>query len=419
MQKFPKVAITRCLTLLLLLYGSSSYAELLLNGIATHTRFGQEQFLAAVYATTLTSDDAALLQSTDAKALEVRIIDQQIFPRRFQRMWIEGVAINASDQELEQYAQIMADFSNMLTIQLRPGDIFRMENDPASGMVVSLNDVPLGQIDDPGFINLLLRSWIGSVPLSSDFKAFLLAAGTVDSDLRRRFTNLVPSEERKSLIVATLDGTAAQPSAQQSATVSAPPSSPMPTLPATPPATETPLTVNQVELANAAAFVPDDAQETAPSVQSRSDDISVIAASDNPNRTTAVTSPPQTMTTAALMRQNDRATPSRQIAPPATSAESILSEQRYLTQLITWTQSFAKYPKRALRRGREGTVRLTVTINRYGEVKRIDYEEKSRFDLLNEAAEQAIKDASPYPSLPEGLEDREFQFTVPITFHLQ
>lgn len=415
MQKFPKLAITSCLMLLLLLYGSHSHAELLLNGVATHTRFGQEQFLAAVYAETLTSDESALMQSTDAKALEVRIIDQQIFPRRFQRMWIEGVAINANDQELEQYAQTMADFSNMLTIQLRPGDIFRMENGPSTGMAVSLNDVPLGQIDDPGFINLLLRSWIGSVPLSSDFKAFLLAAGAVDSDQRRRFTNLVPSEERRSAIADIQNGTAAQPQSQQPATAAAPSPSPMPTAPAA----ETPVAVNQVDLANAAAAVPDDARAPAAPVQNDSDDISVVAASDNQARTTGNSSQPQTMTTAALMRQNDRADQSRQPEPPATSAESILSEQRYLTQLITWTQSYAKYPRTALRRGREGTVRLTVTINRFGEVKRIDYEEKSRHDQLNEAAEQAIKDASPYPSLPAGLEDREFQFTVPITFHLQ
>lgn len=421
MQNLPIMGITKPLILLVLLYSCTTKAELLLNGIATHSRFEQEQFLAAIYTTDLTSDESDLLESDDARALEVRIIDQQIFPRRFQRMWIEGVAINANDQELEQYAQMMADFSNMLTVQLRPGDIFRVESDPVEGVSVVLNDVQLGRIDDPGFIDLLLRSWVGPVPLSSDFKAFLLAAGTVDGDLRRRFTNITPSEERKTLIAATHDSSTQQPQPQSIGAAQAPSAnasaSPQPTQPQ---ATALPTAAdNQSEPMDGAGPLPEEEQQDAGDSQSHNEELSEIAASADPIKDTAGSDKDPLTTTAALMRRDDQIVLPLEEEQHTTSAESILSEQRYLTQLIRWTQSFAKYPKLALRRGREGTVRLTVTLNRYGQVKRINYEEKARFDILNEAAEQAIKDASPYPSMPSGVNGREFQFTVPIIFNLK
>ena len=100
------------------------------------------------------------------------------------------------------------------------------------------------------------------------------------------------------------------------------------------------------------------------------------------------------------------------------SAANILIEQRYISSLIRRTQSFAKYPRVALKRRHEGTVRLTVTLSPAGKVLDIEYEEKARYDTLNEAAQLAITSADPFPPLPPEIVESQFQFSVPIVFRL-
>src|SRR5690606_16530248 len=55
----------------------------------------------------------------------------------------------------------------------------------------------LGELTDPLFFDLLLRTWVGPVPLSSDFKAALLVAGNIGTEPFQRFLALTPPEERK------------------------------------------------------------------------------------------------------------------------------------------------------------------------------------------------------------------------------
>ena len=412
MKQSGVIGIARYLVWMLCIAASSAKAEMPLNGVAIYSRFGQEQFLAGLYVSKHTAREADLFQSMAPAIMELRIEDDRIFPRRFQRMWVEGIAINSRDQELETFAPLMADFSNMLNVQLRRGDIFRIERIADKSVKIQLNDTTLGELADPLFFDLLLRTWIGPVPLSSEFKGALLTAGNIGTEPLQRFLALKPTEERKSQVASALNerragiarAAAAPVNAAANTTASVPAPPPQPTVTPGPGASAPSAPEQKVEEAA-------EPKDSAPPAGA--------SASINP-----ATQPP------ASAPEKAPETPSGSTTEPddsvllsadtevTVSAANILIEQRYISSLIRRTQSFAKYPRVALKRRHEGTVRLTVTLSPAGKVLDIEYEEKARYDTLNEAAQLAITSADPFPPLPPEIVESQFQFSVPIVFRL-
>ncbi len=405
MKRSEVIGVARYLVWLLCILASSVRAEMPLNGVAIYSRFGQEQFLAGLYVQKPTTREGDLFQSGAPAVMELRIEDDRIFPRRFQRMWVEGIAINARDQELELFAPLMADFSNMLNIQLRRGDIFRIERTAGETVRIQLNDTTLGELADPLFFDLLLRTWIGPVPLSSEFKGALLKAGSIGTEPLKRFLTLAPTAERKAQVASALSERRAE--IARAATM--PAKSAAGTVASVPPAAPQPIETPGTDAATSHVPAPQDDDTAEPTAPAPLPDAS--ASSDPPDQppTTAadnVTAPEDSV----LLSADTEVT---------VSAASILMEQRYVSSLIRRTQSFAKYPRVALKRKQEGTVRVTVTLSPAGKVLDIEYEEKSRYNALNDAAYEAIMDADPFPSMPPELAESQFQFSVPIVFRLQ
>ncbi len=370
-----------------LVWATPGFCATQMNGIASYNRFGQEQFLVAVFSDRAGIDSAEMLKSDGSKALELRIVDDRIFPRRFQRMWIEGLAINCSDSELENHASNMADFSNMLNVQLRAGDLFRVERDSVESMTVFLNGTRLGGISNGKFFDLLLRSWIGSVPLSAELQESLQSKGEGLNALRDRFASINPAPERVEAVAAAIadrDQIAKTSPAARAAPVAGP-----------------------VKAASAA--VADSGTKASPPA-GPTQNTAAIASTAAPR--------PQAEPVEVITSLDTDTVVLPASAETAVSAASVLMEQRYISQLTRWTQRFAKYPKRALRRNQEGTVQVTVTVNRHGSLTDVQLAEASRHEWLNDAAKDAVESASPFPPMPTDLVDDEFQFTVPVVFKL-
>ncbi len=387
------ISIRTTLLLLLVLLSTASKVQAApsLNGMALHVQLGEEQFIAALYADTLSSDPRDLMLRDEDKAMEMRILADNLFARRFQRMWIEGIAINAGTSEMQKSAEHLASFSNSLKIRMIRGDILRIERLKADNTTtVYLNGKVLETIPDARFFDLLLRTWLGPVPLSSNFKDALLAAGEVDAELASRFNQISPSTARIAEI-----GAALQPE---------PPVEPSPPRPAVT-ATPSPATPSPGEVAPGAS-----AEGTAPTEPSEE----ALA------ETTPETPPePEQLVTEANLF-GDEATFEEDEDNEAYSftAENLLSEQIYIAKLTKWTSNFVSYPRGALRNQQEGTVRLTVTLARNGRVKDVQILEKAEYDTLNKAATRAVKNASPYPAVPDAIAGEQFLFTVPVVFRL-
>ena len=360
------------------------------NGMASYSELGREQFIARLNVEETSASPTELLASTEKQSINVRITADKISSRRFRRLWIEGLAVNANREELTRLASDIAKFNNMLKIPLKQGDEFSVLKEQ-TGSHIALNGIELGQIDNPEFFSVLLRTWLGRVPLSSSFRAQIAANGIVDSETATRFESTQPAQERITQIQAYFT---AQNTVAETPVVSQP--APIAITEATP----------QVQPTQVATPEPTEV---------------AIAATPEPTPQPTIESTPKPALAAAPQRQQP-VTESSLFTEEEESedidAQTLLERQLYISELLSFTQRNVKYPKTAILRGYEGNIRLEVTITADGKLVDYHYLEKSRYRSLNQAAVVAVKKSASYPPLPESINERPFSFTIPFVFAL-
>lgn len=372
-----------------------THAEPMLNGIGVHQELGREVFIGALYSESLSNDADTLMNNAQPMRMELKIVAPDgLTTRRFSRMWIEGMAVNAKADALTAQADNMVKFDGLFKGRFLKNDIISFNNNPGAGVDIAVNGVSLGNIEDNAFFSMLLSTWIGKIPLSSDYRDSLLKVGDVDAGLRGRFTVIAPNATRVAEIktwtapaveVATAESSSSKSSASTKAgaaaagTAIAATELPKPTIEK--PALEIPKPALQAEKAPVTAAV------------------SAAAAS--------VAAAP---VAAKAEEEEDEG--------PALTAQSLLARQFYVSDAIKIIRGKTKYPQRALDRSQSGNVRVAVVIDRQGNVLGTNILESSKFDLLNKEALDAINRSSPFPALPTDIAGARFEFTIPMRWTL-
>jgi protein TonB len=392
--------------LLALLWSSGSYAAPMLNGIAVHQELGNELFIGALYSEVLSDDPATLTNSNLPMRMELKVIAPDGIPlRRFSRLWIEGMAINNSNNLLTEQANNMVKFDGLFKGKLMPNDHVVFALNPGQGVDISLNNVLLGTISDEKFFPMLLRTWIGSVPLSSTYRENLLKVGDISADLRARYDAINFSSTRATQVAAW---TKPEP---EPVTVASSSSSARSSTPATPaPVIEAPIA--RIELP--ALEQPTIVEETpvaSTSVPVESTPAPATSAPVEPTPAPVTPAPaPVAVAQDADEEEDDQ---------PALTAESLLARQFYVSDILRRLSSNVRYPKISVQRGQEGSARIAVTIYRNGTIESMNWLEESRHDRLNNEAWEAVQRSAPFPPVPDSVPGRLFEFTAPITFTLQ
>lgn len=103
-------------------------------------------------------------------------------------------------------------------------------------------------------------------------------------------------------------------------------------------------------------------------------------------------------------------------AEPPPERGLVNSYEKSLSDLI---RRHEKYPDRAKRQGWQGTAVVGLSLSADGKVTEISIIESSGRDILDEAALNMVRRASPLPRAPEGLRGKERTVRVPIVFKLQ
>ncbi|MBU2986968.1 TonB family protein [Saccharophagus degradans] len=411
MQKLKIIISALVVTLTYTLLTPASFAAPLLNGVATQSELGKEQFIAGLFTSTLASEAKDVLLAQEDKRMQIRVTADRLSTRRFKRLWIEGMAINASSSELQKHAQHMADFSNMLKIKLMAGDIFTIDR-AGSTVLISLNGAQLGQIPDPAFFDLLLRTWVGPVPLSSDFKQNMLVAGNVNSGLITRFESTRPTDERIAAVEEAVKARAKQAEAQDDdstpkvavAKTDIKPKIEAPVAIAPPPKIAAPSgALGESKTVSTPKPEPAKPKPQEPEPAPKVEEKPKVAAITPP--------PPETLLDEESLEDEED--------DLDFTAESLLSQQLYIAKLKRWSSSKLKYPSRAASRGHEGNVRLSIVIDRSGKVKKVEVIEAAEYSSLTKEAQNAIERANPFPPMPEDVKGDTFLFTLPVVFQLQ
>lgn len=363
-------------------------AEPMLNGIGTHQELGRDVFIGALFSESLSNDAGTLLRNAQPMRMELKIVAPEgITARYFSRLWIEGLAVNSKADELMAQADNTVRFDGLFKGRLQKDDHIVIANNPGSGIRISLNGVELGTIEDNQFFPMLLATWIGSVPLSSDYRDSLLKVGDVDESLRGRFISIAPSSAR----IAEVTAWGQKASALE---VAAAPETPAPEKPEAPtvatPAIEKPKLEIPVPVIQTSS-VAQSSQAAASSV------VAAVASSS----------------AAALSTADDD-----EDDGPALTTQTLLARQFYVSDAIKQIRTKTRYPQRSLDRGQEGSVRVAVVIDRNGRLLDSKIIESSRYDLLNKEALDAIKRSAPFRALPDAIPGSRFEFTVPMRWAL-
>lgn len=394
----------KAIVLAALLVGLPASAAPLLNGVSVYSELGSEKFIAGLYSSSLSKSSKNILEEAGEKTIEVRVVDERLSSRRFKRMWIEGIAINSSTTELENHAQNMADFSNLLKVKLKRGDIFKVEKLPEN-VRISVNEIALGEIENTEFFDLLLRTWIGFVPLSSEFRDGLLAEGAVPSPLLSRFEQIQPSPERVAILEQAIINKQEQEAEEQEQVASVEEKKPA----------RISLPPEKIQVAVAAPTVKPSVSAPAVAEQKpvQKPKVEKVAAA-KPKTLPA----PTQISLPPAQEELDESIFDDEEADVELTAEGLLIQQLYYSRLANYTQNFARYPRIAQERGREGSLLIRVTIDREGKVLDTEFIEETESYSLNKEAKRAVKRASPFPPIPTEIIGQEFSFMFRLTFSL-
>lgn len=403
---FPRYLLISQLSLLWLLLSAVTQASPQLSGIATHSELGQEQFLAALYSETLSKDADLLLNTQDAKRMELKILAREgIAPRRFTRMWIEGAAINMPAGAMNSHAENMLAFDQLFRGRLEMNDHLIFDFSPQQGTVIHLNSVHLGTIENPAFFDVLLRTWIGNVPLSSGYREALLMEGNIDAALLQRFTHMEPRLSRIAVVKSWNETILAAASAASSANSSSDNRGNI-----SDNNTENNADNNSKKIA-AVSSVKSSAPQSGIALTNQSSlpgATQVAGATASTNASTLAPDAP------AVNNTGDNADD----ALSQLTAQSLVAQQYYISDAMRRIYAQLIYPRRARELQQTGSIKIRIAVDAAGNITALQPLETSEHRLLNQAVESAIKASAPFPPLPPEITAQQLEFAVPITFTL-
>lgn len=376
----------------LLFLSSIAESQPLLNGISLHKELGRDQFWGALYTEQLTDDAEVLITSAVAKRMELKVLAPEgIMSGRFSRMWIEGAAINNPSALLVEQAENMLQFDGFFRGRFEANDHIVLAFAPGKGTDVFVNNTLLGNIADDAFFPMLLRAWIGRVPLSSVYRDNLLKLGDIDEDIRHRYRHLEPRLSRIEIVKGWIEPKVVEPSEPDAKVVAekekirvTKPSVTVPVIAVVPevkPAQPTPEKINRAQ---------PDAEQVV--VEGASPTSNVVAA-----------------TRVAVDVEEEK---------QALTAQMLLARQFYISEVLNTIYARVNYPRRAQQLQQSGSVKFNLVIDSQGNIKALKFIESTTHVLLNKAAEEAVKDAAPFPQLPAVIASNELELFVPIKFSI-
>jgi len=356
--------------------------ELQLNGLAPYTQLRKEYYIGGLFLGWPGHDPAAIANMPGKKRMELRVTTDRWPPLRFAQQWNQLILINNDSAVLDANVMDVLAFTGFPKGDLLEGDHLVIEQESEAGTTVSLNGTTVLHTSSPALFNLLLNTWIGLRPPSSEFKRDILnrPADKTGAELQARFDATAPNESRRKAVAAWTNKSEAEP-------VAAKPK----------PAEVPPVAKNEPAAKPKPELKPTPAPAATPSMPAKT-------AAANTSRETAAADNSAAQAAAQRAREEHD------------KAQSALYNE-YLAQVRRQVNKHIEYPRRAIKEGLEGLVVLRVQLDRLGNPLSIELAQ-SAHDTLDKAAQNAVKSALPFPAASERLEGKQFQFLVPIVFKL-
>lgn len=374
---------------------SAQNGELNLNGIASFEQLRKEYYVGALYLGWPGHDQAAITNMPGKKRMELRITADRWPALRFSQMWNQLITINNPSALINSNAMDIVAFTSIPKGDLVEGDQIIIELTANNTTHVSLNGVTALRTDNATLFSMLLNTWIGQRPPTSEFKRDILEApkGAAGTELATRFQSIKPNDTRKKTIAswglkAEPEATPAAAAATAVAVTAAPHATPVPAVPAPVPAAPTAPVKKPEPVAVAAAK---------PEVENK------------PKEPVAVASPPPVAVVQPVPAAPQPSNEAKEKQKALYSA--------YVGQIRKLVIKEIEYPKRAAKDKIEGLVVIKASVDRSGSLVGVDIIQPAD-DLLDAAATRALEKAAPFPKPADDVEGTIFEAQIPIVFKL-
>jgi protein TonB len=418
---------------------SERFDALQLNGLSAYTQLRNEYYIGALYVEQLTADADTLLNADSFRRMQLRITIDRWSPRRFARQWNQLILINNEQSTINKFANQILAFIDMPRDELIAGDIITIDRDPELGTSVYLNDSKVMKVSDNDFFTLLLSTWIGQRPPSTDFKNNLLTLATdpANTEQLKQFQRIKPTSVRERLIASWFAPKPKIANTTAAATIEQPPQ-PIDNLPPAEDSSVIAQNMTKPELALApvagAAVVAAEtaaATITAPEQQAEQPKVETNnSQAATPIETPAPIPAVATVIDTSAAAEADTAVelPAADLKQPATTvaqqAEKKADDEQsglldvYRSNILKLTYMNTQYPRRAIDRKQEDRIILTVKLDRKGNLLDMVELNKSKYHLLSSAARKAVKKSSPFPAPPKALQGDTIEVDLPFEFQI-
>ncbi|WP_417446203.1 TonB family protein [Kangiella sp.] len=368
-------------------------STLQLNGLAVHSELRQEWFLNGLYLSSKSDDPEEIINSPMLKRMQIKVLADELPGRRLKRFWIERIKNNNEASLVLENAKGVRELADTLGQDFAAGDTINIDFVPGQGTVIQINGAVVNTIDEDIF-PLMLNTWIGERPPSSEFKDSILGSQSAVnySDLLAKFSSISPASSRVSLFDQAAQAAKAEEERMQ--------------------------------------------REEEERMQREEEERMQREEERQRQAELAAEREQQQAQEQAQQQQEKEAEPKQEVKQPVveevpagpTEEELAAMRSSYNAAIRSHYVPFFQYPvqeimrrhgKSALlnpRKGRtHGEVTIQLEVDRDGELVGGSLVSSSGEKILDDAVMSALFDAVPYPAMPEELPEESFNTTLPIS----
>ncbi|ROS04795.1 TonB family protein [Sinobacterium caligoides] len=370
---------------------------MVLNGVAEFKELNRSYFVGALYLEepANTAEAVQALAST-RRMMEIRVTAKRWSPRRFSSQWTQLIVANNEEAMLNRYSDEFIAFNNMARFSLKRGDTLLFDQSPDGKIVIHVNGVKTASYDRIGSFDMLLNTWIGKRPPSTEFKQSILGAVDNAGALSLYEATTVQPERRDIVVqwmgamqqLAMAAGSGEVPAASLGGLANA--------------------TTEAVDAASTLEIVPDKIESTKPASQSIVVEEKEVVA-ELVEESVAVEE--ELVDDLELGDDFD-------IDPEIIQQQHDMMLKLYRSSIVKQTLRKVQYPSRAIKRGLEGLVVVEVRLDRFGKRLSAERVQSAKYSLLNKAAMAAVSSVESYPAAPIALKGDVISVKVPIRFAL-
>jgi len=420
-----------------------------LLGIAIHNELRNEIYIGAMFAPAEVDNYKALYDTSITKNMSLRFI-QGYSKRKVARLWKQRIAMNNEKSEWQPLTKEIIRFAKIFKRTMQAGDEIKLIYIPNEGTKIYLNASLFLVIKNPEFYAILLNIWYGKVPPSKLFKTGIVGnntdylqqkiitqyeslisiPGRFDRDKpkigsNKRVNKAVNIAINKNIIIAK--------------SVSLSTKNLIEGFKLNVPKTTTPKEkINYV--ADKEALFKINLELPASNLNNtalKPIDLSEPISNQTITKTnkTPSQSPPQSQnteetidttsesnaknTTVALAKSVKIEVLANNLENSSDSDEAIdydLIRGAYTQELIDTVKKNQKYPKKAIQKGHEGNLLISLTINAIGEIVNLTLIQRSGSRYLDIGVLRQVREIEPFPPIPNSLNIESFEVEIPMSF---